>query len=104
MLKRYLMALWSYVAFTLVLIGVAGVSWETFKDGGWASQFLDSVLGSHVRNPLTAAPIVIALFFLVPRLLRGQLATGRSLSLTNVLLFAMIVAGLHFSMKWWALP
>ena len=99
-MKKQLEALWSYTAFTLIIVGVMGLSWDTFKPGGWLEQKMGALLSTGTRSPLITAPVVLALFFLIPKLFRGNLNIGKKHSGADIFVMVMLGAGAYYVFQW----
>lgn len=99
-MKRFLAEVWSYFAFALMLIGIGGLSVEVFRDNGWGEQLLGAVWDAETKNPLIATPIVVGGVGLVVLFLRGGLTVGKGHPLSDVFVYALMIAGVYFVYRW----
>jgi hypothetical protein len=90
----------SYLAFALMLVGITGLSWEMFREDGWAKHFLGSIWDAENRSPLVVTPVVIGTAFVVFLFFRGGLKGGRKHPLSDVFVYLLMAAGIYFSIKW----
>lgn len=100
-MKKTIEAAWVYVVFTLVLIGIVGLSLELFKDDGLIERALDIVWDTEVRMPLLVTPILGGTLLLLSIFLRGGLTSGKGHSFSDLLLYAIMACGAYFSYTWW---
>jgi hypothetical protein len=99
-MKRVLADVWSYVAFALMLIGITGLSFETFRDGGWGERLLGAVWAAEIKNPLMMTPVLIGGFVLVVLFLRGGLTVGKGHPLSDFFVYALMALGAFFLIRW----
>lgn len=99
-MQRIIGAAWAYIVFTLVLIGIVGLSLEFFKDNGLIERTFDVVWDAEVRHPLLITPILGGTLLLLSIFLRGGLTTGKGHSFSDLLLYAMMSSGVYYSYKW----
>jgi len=100
-MKRIIEAAWVYVVFTLVLIGIVGLSLELFMDNGLIERTFDVVWDAEMRNPLLVTPILGGTLLLLSIFLRGRLTSGKGHSFSDLLLYAIMACGAYFSYTWW---
>ena len=53
-MKQFFAVLESLITIVLVLAGVAGISYRSFREGGWFTQGLGKVADAYVSYPLIA--------------------------------------------------
>lgn len=95
-MKTALHALESLVAVVLALIGIAGVAYKAFRDGGWVTTGLGRLADFIVDFPLIALGLTTAMFFSY-RAWRSRQALGHSSKfLVDMLLYAFMAAGVYF--------
>jgi hypothetical protein len=92
--------LWSYLAFALMLVGITGLSWELFREDGWAKSFLGAVWDAEIRNPLIVTPVLIGTVFLVTLFFRGGLKVGKGNPFSDAFVYLLMAAGVYFAFKW----
>lgn len=100
-MQRLFEDVWTYIVFTLVLIGIVGISLILFKDDGLVELALGVVWDAEVRNPLLITPILGGTLFLLSVFLRDGLGTGKGPWLSDLLLYSMMACGIFFSYQWW---
>lgn len=99
-MKRLLGTLWSYFLFTLVLIGITGLTWRMFSEHGWAEQMLGVVWDAEVRNPLIMTPVIGGAVYLSVVFLRGGLRPGWDHLVGSALVFVLSLCGVYFTWQW----
>ncbi len=100
-MKRIIGEIWIYIVFTLVLIGIVGLSLELFKENGLVERVLGVVWDAEVRSPLLVTPILGGTLLMLSIFLRGGLNPGKGHSFSDLLLYAVMGCGVYFSYKWW---
>lgn len=100
-MKKIVGAAWTYIVFTLVLIGITGLSLECFKDNGWVERIFDVVWEAEVRSPLLITPILGGALLLISIFLRGGLETGKGHIPSDLLLYGIMAYGAYTSYQWW---
>ncbi|MDP2830194.1 MAG: hypothetical protein Q8O37_16515 [Sulfuricellaceae bacterium] len=100
-MKRIAEEIWTYLTFALIVIGIVGLTWETFKNGGWLEQGLGIVLHRDAQEPLMATPIVVGILLLVTAFMRGGLvAPGKEHPFAGTIVYVLVASGLYFSYQW----
>lgn len=99
-MKKMLELLWSYVSFTLVLIGIGGIAWRLFSDNGWAERFIGVVWDAEMRSPLIVTPIILGTLFVTYKFLRRDASEKESRVAGTVLVWGMSLAGAYFIWEW----
>lgn len=94
-LKQFFALVESLITVILVLIGVIGLSYRTFRDGGWFMQALGKVADAYISYPIVALVVTIALFF-VYRSLRVRLDKGSGNKVFDYVVYVMMAAGIYF--------
>lgn len=89
-MKWTLADVWGIFAFVLMLAGIAGLSWEMFRDGGWGGQ----MLGATAAKPMLAVPVVIVGGIMVLAM-RGRHSKGDH-PFSNALVYALMALGAFF--------
>lgn len=92
----------SYVTFVLILIGIAGLSMDTFKDGGFLERAWGIVWDAEMRHPLLIIPTVAGVLLVSTMFLRGGLAPGKSKSnpLVDVPIYLFMACGAYYLYQW----
>ena len=84
--------------FGLLLMGIGGLSYRTFKDGGWFGTALGKLWDAFSSHPLVMIPLMIALFFFGKLWHDHQVQTGQSSKLLpNIFLYCVMTAGAYFT-------
>lgn len=99
-MKKALDYAWSAFVLAMGLIGIAGLSWRTFGDDGWAERFLSAVWQAETRNPLLMTPVIIGAIVLVAVFLRGGFRPGTGGVSSHVVVWAVIACGAYFTFEW----
>jgi len=100
-MNRYLSAAWAYIAFTLILIGIAGLSWDAFRPDGWVENNLGALMEAEMRDPLLVTPIIIGLAILIPKLFHGNLSLSKKRKSTaDIFVYVMMFAGAYYTLQW----
>ena len=94
-MKHFVAVVESLVTVALVLAGVIGISYRSFRDGGWVMQGFGKVVDAYVSYPLIALAVTIALYF-VYRSLQTRLSKGRSSKVFDYLVYLLMAAGIYF--------
>lgn len=83
----------------MMMIGIGGLIFNTFKEGGWGGRFANGILESnHPAVMLVAAVIVIGLAWAC---LSGRLRVGNKTSpIYDLPVYALIIAGIYFTIRW----
>jgi hypothetical protein len=95
-LKQYLEFLESLVAVALIMAGLAGLSFNMFREDGWVETILGNIWDLNVQYPLIAVPvtvgaIVLGLMWRENRIVRGQF--GR---LPTFVMLVLMAAGAYY--------
>lgn len=94
-MKQFFAVVESLITIVLVLAGVAGISYRTFRDGGWFMQGFGMVVNAYVSYPLIALVTTIALYF-VYRALHSRLAKGRGGKHFDIVVYGLMATGIYF--------
>lgn len=101
-MKKLIDEVWLYVSFTLMLIGIVGLTWEALRDDGWFEQLAGKIWDAEVREPLLATPIVGGALLLVSIFLRGGLSTtGKEHPFGTLIGYALMASGAYFAFQYW---
>jgi len=94
--KEYLVYVESFVVIVLVLFGIGGFSYHLFRDNGWVEAVAGNLWDVSVQYPLIALPVIVAAVFLGRRWNDARVAHGRTTSLPDYFIYALMVAGVVF--------
>ena len=101
-MKNVLQEVMAFLSFTLILIGIGGVSFEMFRENGLLERFLDIVWETEVRQPLLIIPTVGGALVLTSVVLRGGLTPGKNGKgiLSNALIYLCMACGAYYAYQW----
>jgi hypothetical protein len=91
--------LWSFICFTLVLIGITGLCWDAFNDQGWIAKLWGVVWNAETRELILAAPVIGGAFLLITVFMSGDLKTGAGSKFHDGILYLIMLSGAYFSGK-----
>ncbi|HTE13818.1 MAG TPA: hypothetical protein VK642_01955 [Burkholderiales bacterium] len=94
-MKQFFAVVESLITVALVLVGVVGISYRSFRDGGWVTQGLGKMADAYISYPLIALGVTIVLFFLY-RAWRARINQGRGGKVFDYLLYFFMAAGIYF--------
>jgi hypothetical protein len=94
-LKQFIAVVESLVTIVLVLAGVIGISYRSFRDGGWFMQGFGKVVDAYVSYPLAALAATVALYF-VYRAGRLNFTQGRGGKRFDLVVYGLMAAGIYF--------
>ncbi len=95
-MKQYLEFLESFVVIALVLAGLAGISFNLFRDDGWVEKVFGNIWELHVQYPLIAIPVTIGAIILGTMWRDNRVAKGQRSKLPTYLLYALMLAGVYY--------
>ena len=80
----------------LILLGIGGIVYHLFRDGGWLSQGMDVLWEAQYQSPLLTIALIIAALFVIRTLHSAQLGGKRESKLPDFALYAFIATGIYF--------
>jgi len=92
--------IWNTIAFTLILIGIVGLSWGAFQENGWPERLLGVFWDASTRQPLLIVPIIGGALLTVSVFLRGGLTPGRGNFFSGVLIYVLMACGIYYIYLW----
>jgi len=95
-LKQIVEFLESFVIVGLVIAGIAGISYNMFRDDGWIAKGLGSVWNFEVQYPLIAIPVTIGAIVMFRLWSRDRVIHGKTSKLPNLILYALVIAGAYY--------
>lgn len=97
--RKVLQDAWSVFAMVMMLIGIGGLAFSTFKTGGWGGKLLSGIFdGNHWLLGGVIATAAIVLGWLN---LSGKLVVGNKTSpVYDLPVYALIIAGVYFTISW----
>lgn len=100
-MKDILKEAWSFFCFTLVLIGIIGLSWSAFGEKGWIESLWGVAWNAETRNPILAIPVIGGTLLLVWLFMRGGLKPGKTSRLADLLVYVTMLSGAYFLFQYW---
>lgn len=98
-MKKLIPQMWGFFCFTMVLVGIVGLSWGAFGENGWLERLWGVTLDMELRHPILATPIVCGTLLLVVLFMRGELQTGKVSMLHDLLFYITVLTGVYFTLK-----
>lgn len=87
----------SFLIVVLVLMGIAGLAYRTFREDGWFGTALERLWNWFVDHPLVAIPLTITVFVFGKLWNDHQAAKGQTSKLPNLFIFGVMAAGAYFT-------
>lgn len=100
LMKWTLADVWGILAFFLMMTGIAGLSWEIFREDGWGGRVLGGTWQAVASKPLVMLPVLVggvAVFVLATR---GRLTVGKGHPFSDAIVYALMALGLYFIYRW----
>jgi len=94
-LKQFLTVLESLITIVLVLAGLAGISYRTFRDGGWFMQGVGKMADAYLSYPLVGLAATV-LAVLAIRSWHGRRQLGHRSKIFDYLVYLFMAAGIYF--------
>jgi len=98
--KQYLEYLESFGVVALVLFGIGGFSYHLFRDDGWVETVLGNLWDVSIQYPLIALPVIVAAVYLGRRWNDARITHGRTTSLPDYVIYALMASGLVFIVRY----
>jgi hypothetical protein len=102
-MKKILEYMQSGIGIALILVGIGGISYELFREGGWIETLLGTLWNVGTRHTLIVIPVVIAALILFSNRKRKGTAVhgvhGRSSKLPDMVLYTIMAAGLYYTVR-----
>ncbi len=86
----------SFLVGALILLGIGGIAYHLFRDGGWISQGLGALWEAHYQAPIMTILLIIAAIFVIKTLHSAQIGGKRESKIPDFVLFAFIATGIFF--------
>jgi hypothetical protein len=94
-LKKFFTLLESLITILLVIAGLAGISYRTFRDDGWLMQGLGKITDAYITYPLIALGVTIAVAMSMRAWLRRRNLGKRGVHF-DYILYVFMAAGIYF--------
>lgn len=90
----------AYATFILILFGIAGLSIDTFRDGGFLERAWSFAWATVMRHPLLIVPTVVLLAISI--FLRNRMTPGKSKNslLIDVPIYLFMACGAYYLYRW----
>jgi len=98
-MKESLKFISSLIFVVFVISGIAGVSYDLFRPDGWASHWLGSLWSMEMSFIIMGIPVLIAAIAVAKMWLGGLLASSKGDTLVNVIMGALVLAGVYYFFK-----
>ncbi len=86
----------SLATITLVMAGIGGVSFNTFRDRGWLESLLGRLWSFELDYPMIAIPVTVGGVLLLRAWRNHQVVHGRISRLPAFLIYCLMGAGAYF--------
>lgn len=80
----------------LILLGIGGIAFHLFREGGWLSQGMDALWEAQYQSPLLTIALIIVALFVIRTLHSAQLGGKRESKLPDFVLYTFIATGIYF--------
>jgi hypothetical protein len=80
----------------LVLLGIGGITYHLFRDGGWIAKGLGALWEAQYQAPIMTLILIIAGIFVFKTLHSAQIGGKRNSRIPDFVLFAFIAVGIFF--------
>jgi phosphate/sulfate permease len=94
-LKQFFTLLGSLITVVLVLAGLIGISYRTFRDDGWMSQGFGKITDVYITYPLMGLGITVALVLALRAWLARRNLGKRGLHF-DYIVYVFMGAGIYF--------
>ena len=90
---------WGILAFVLMMIGITGLSWEVFHEGGWGGQLLGSIWEKASTSPLLVVFALVVAGGIASFLTSGKMG-GKGNPFSEILVYVLMALGVYFIYRW----
>jgi len=98
--KQFLEYAESFAVIVLVLFGITGFSYHSFRDNGWIEAAVGNLWDVSVQYPLIALPVIVAAIYLGKLWNQSRIAHGRTSKLPDLFIYALMASGAVFIVRW----
>lgn len=98
-MKSAIQFIFSLVITALIILGIAGLSWNFFRPNGWLVHWVGRIWSLETHYIVMAVPVVIVAIFVARVWIRGWFATSKADSFANLLTYALALVGAGFVVK-----
>ncbi len=96
-MKQFLDVLESLVIVVLVIAGLVGLSYRTFRGGGWFEAALERIAAIVFQN--VTLSVLVAIGIIVPLVIWYDIRTAKGIHgkrLPTIILYLLMAAGVYF--------
>ena len=86
----------SFLTISLVLVGIGGVFYNMFRDGGWVSSVFGKFIDLQMENPVVAIPVTIAVVVIGKMWRDRQVEHGKTSKMPDIFVYVIMAAGLFY--------
>ena len=86
----------SFLVGALVLLGIGGLTYHLFREGGWVSRLLGTLWEAQFNAPVITAIMIVAAIFVFRHLHAAQIGGTKDSRIPDFVLFAFIATGIFF--------
>ncbi len=83
------------ITLVLVLAAIVGISYHSFREGGWLSQGFGKISSAYINHPLIALAATIAFFFAF-RAWRSRKELGARTRFFDYFVYVLMAVGIYF--------
>ena len=94
-MKQFFSAMESLVTIVLVIIGIAGLAYSGFREGGWVTRGFSRALDAYIDTPLIALGLTAAMFFSY-RAYNSRKNKGGRGQFFDWVVYALMAIGVYF--------
>ncbi|MEQ1775883.1 MAG: hypothetical protein ABL891_19065 [Burkholderiales bacterium] len=94
-MKQILVVLEAMITLVLVVVAIAGISFHSFREGGWIAQGFGKISDAYINYPLIAIAVTIAAIFGF-RAWRGRKIRGTRTKFFDYIIYALMAVGIYF--------
>jgi hypothetical protein len=98
--KQFLEYAESFAVIILVLFGITGFSYHSFRDDGWIEAAVGNLWDVSVQYPLIALPVIVAAIYLGKLWNQSRIAHGRTSKLPDLFIYALMASGAVFIVRY----
>jgi len=89
----------SLIFVVFVISGIAGISYDLFRPEGWINHWLGDIWSMEMHFIIMGIPVLIAALAVAKMWLGGLLTSSKGDTLVNVIMGALVLAGVYYFFK-----
>lgn len=98
-MKSTIQFLLSLVITVLIILGIAGLSWNFFKPNGWLVHWFGRIWNLETHYVVMALPVLIAAIVIAKYWIGGWIATSKADTFANFITYVLALIGAGFVVK-----